>query len=173
LTYVITRLGTQLEAKIVGQPSAPIYASRPDHFYYKAVVAYIEFIRQGGNVVGLILTQSGNHIPAYRLGADGKPLAEELAPGYPPVVTPDSATLQSHVGIYHAKGVPLTISVANGHTFAKLADQASYEIYPSANDAFFYKIVDAQITFQRDPSGKVTGLTLVQNGYEATYTKDP
>jgi D-alanyl-D-alanine-carboxypeptidase/D-alanyl-D-alanine-endopeptidase len=173
LTYVITRVGTQLQAKIVGQPSAPIYASRPDHFYYKSVIAYIEFVRQGGNVVGLILTQSGNHIPVYRLGADGKPLVDKLAPGYPPVVTPDSATLQSHVGTYHSGNLAFAITVVNGRTFAKLGDQAAYEVYPSANDAFFYKIVDAQITFQRDPSGKVTGLALVQNGRAITYTKDP
>ena len=37
-------------------------------------------------------------------------------------------------------------------------------IYADKPDHFFYKIVDAQLDFERDGVGKVTSLTLHQNG---------
>jgi D-alanyl-D-alanine-carboxypeptidase/D-alanyl-D-alanine-endopeptidase len=42
--------------------------------------------------------------------------------------------------------------------------QAAIPVYPSAKDSFYYKIVDAQVTFVRDANGKITQLILHQNG---------
>lgn len=173
ITYLITRNGTIVIAQIVGQPASRIYPSRVDHFFYREVLATIEFVREDGHVVGLILSQSGRNIPVYKIGGDCKPLATELTPNYPPVITLDAQTLQAHVGTYDLVGTPLTITVEDGHTFAKLEGQGASEIFPSSNDAFFYKAVDAQITFQRDLSGKVTGLTLTQNGSSIPAPKKP
>ena len=55
----------------------------------------------------------------------------------------------------------------------QLSGQQAYEIYPSAKDEFYYKIVDAQISFHRDATGAVTSLTLHQTGNNLDATKSP
>jgi len=172
ITYVITHQGQQVIAQIAGQPEAPIFASRPDHFFYTAVPAYVEFVRQGGRVVGLILTQGGQMIPLYKEGSGGELLATHLEPSYPPVVMLDQPTLQSYVGSYVHAGYTYLVTLADGHLFAKLATQPAFEIYPSAKDHFYYKVVDAQVDFARDASGKVVTLTLHQNGRDSTYVRN-
>ncbi len=164
ITYTATHKGEHVYAQIAGQSAYEIFPSRwSDHFYYKVTQAYIEFIRQSGNVVGLILTQNGQQSPVYRLGASGKPMASSLAPVYPPVVSLDAATLQQYAGTYDLFGSDLTVTVRGNRVFAQLASQPANEIYSSAKDEFYYKGIDAQITFTRT-SGEVTGLVLHQNG---------
>jgi serine-type D-Ala-D-Ala carboxypeptidase/endopeptidase len=41
-------------------------------------------------------------------------------------------------------------------------------VYASGKDQFFYKVVDAQIRFNRDAAGHITSLTLHQNGQNLT-----
>lgn len=173
IRYTIARREHQLVAQIAGQPAAVIYASRPDHFFYTIVPAYLEFVRHDGKIVGLVLTQNGQSLGAPKLGDDGKPMVAEVVPDYPPVVTLDAPTLQSYVGTYGYQGTTLTVSVNDGHVFARIQGQHAYEIYPSAKDQFYYKIVDALVHFNRDARGEVTSLTLSQNGYDIPYTKKP
>jgi D-alanyl-D-alanine-carboxypeptidase/D-alanyl-D-alanine-endopeptidase len=173
LVYTVYRTGSKLYAQIAGQGPAVIYASRPDHFYYKVVAAYIEFVRQNGKVVGLILTQDGQTVPVYRLDTSGKPIATALVPAYPPVAPLDAQTTASYAGTYQAASGAFVATIENGHVFMQLSGQQPYEIYPSAKDEFYYKIVDAQITFHREATGAVTGLTLHQNGHTTDATKSP
>jgi DNA-binding transcriptional MerR regulator len=49
---------------------------------------------------------------------------------------------------------------------ARPTGQSEIEIYPEAEDLFFYKVVSAQISFERDAGGEVTGLILHQEGLE-------
>jgi hypothetical protein len=49
---------------------------------------------------------------------------------------------------------------------AQLTGQAFAEIYPESETEFFYKIVDAQLTFVKNAQGEVTGLVLHQNGLD-------
>lgn len=164
ITYEIESESDRLSARIVGQPAASIYPSRwPDHFYYKVVPATIEFIRQGGSVVGLILTQSGRHTPVYRIGADGKPMASTLTPWFPPLAALDTNTLHQYTGAYTLNGAKFTVTLTDGQMFAQIAGQPGFAIYPSAKDEFYYKELDAQITFVRK-NGTVTGLVLHQAG---------
>ncbi len=171
ITYQITRRGHQLIAQIVGQAAEPVFASSEDHFFYTVVPAYLEFIRQRGQVVGLILTQGGRHIPVYRLGPNGHPMTARLAPAYPPVVALDAATLAGYAGSYAANGVTFTIAVKGVHVYAQLGGRPAYEIYPSARDRFDYHIVTAAIRFARGANGEVTSLVLLQNGRRMTFMK--
>jgi CubicO group peptidase (beta-lactamase class C family) len=47
---------------------------------------------------------------------------------------------------------------------AQATGQEAAKIYPEKEAFFFYKIVDAQIEFEKDASGKVSALVLHQNG---------
>lgn len=172
INLTIAQKGDRLYAQVAGQPALRIYASRPDHFYYRAVQAYIEFVRQNGKTVGMIFTQNLQNIPIFRLGDDGKPLTTSLEPAYPPVVNLDASTLQSYVGTYDvASGIRYAVTESDGHVFLQITGQPPFEIYPSAKDEFYYKIVDAQVTFRRDAAGKVVGVTLHQNGDDVTGTR--
>jgi hypothetical protein len=50
------------------------------------------------------------------------------------------------------------------HLEAQLTGQPAAPIYASAKDKFFYKVVDAQLDFERVASGKVVAVILHQNG---------
>jgi len=45
------------------------------------------------------------------------------------------------------------------------------QLFAAKEDAFFLKVVDAQVTFTKDSSGNVTGLVLHQNGQDAPGRK--
>ena len=47
---------------------------------------------------------------------------------------------------------------------AQLAGQDAAQIYAETEKDFFYKIVDAQLTFEIDAEGKVVAVVLHQNG---------
>ncbi|HEX5314781.1 MAG TPA: alpha/beta fold hydrolase [Gammaproteobacteria bacterium] len=73
--------------------------------------------------------------------------------------------LDAYVGSYElAPGFVLTISRRGEQLYAQATGQGAAPIYESAKDQFFYKVVNAQISFERDAAGNVTGLVLHQNG---------
>src|SRR5690349_18814316 len=55
--------------------------------------------------------------------------------------------------------------------FIQATDQGRIEIFPASKTKFFPKIIDADATFIRDSSGKVTGLVWRQNDRETPYRK--
>jgi hypothetical protein len=59
----------------------------------------------------------------------------------------------------------------DGKLQVKLADQPRYPVFPESDTKFFYKVVEATITFVSDSTGKVTSLVLNQGGRDQTATK--
>ncbi|MFZ0391401.1 MAG: serine hydrolase, partial [Calditrichia bacterium] len=81
--------------------------------------------------------------------------------------TVNTSVFQDYAGSYeYPGGAIMTISTRNGHIFAQLGGQARYEIFPRSDSEFFWKVVDASITFHRDESGKVVFAVHRQNGQE-------
>lgn len=75
------------------------------------------------------------------------------------------AKLKEYEGTYPlTDDFAITVKVEGGKLMAQATGQGAYEIFPEKEDHFFYKIVDAQIVFQKDATGKVVALTLFQNG---------
>jgi CubicO group peptidase (beta-lactamase class C family) len=73
--------------------------------------------------------------------------------------------LEPYVGRYTlAPGAQFTITRSGAQLRAQLTGQPAFKIYPEAENRFYYRVVDAQLTFERDKAGKVTALTLHQNG---------
>lgn len=73
--------------------------------------------------------------------------------------------LQSYVGEYQlAPTFSIVVTFEDGDLFAQATGQMRFPIFAESTDEFFYRAVDAQITFQRDPQGVVTGLVLHQGG---------
>jgi hypothetical protein len=80
----------------------------------------------------------------------------------------DASALERYTGYYQlADNVFVTIAREGGQLSAQLTGQPVALIYPESPTSFFYKVVDAQIDFVADPSGKVTALILRQHGDHA------
>ena len=71
------------------------------------------------------------------------------------------------MGVYqHGSKETNTIRLVDGRSTTQLSGQAASPIYPESPTKFFLKIVDAQIEFGKDASGKVTHLVLHQGSVE-------
>jgi hypothetical protein len=58
----------------------------------------------------------------------------------------------------------IEITRTDNHLYEQATNQPRFEIFAEKEDAFFLKVVDAQNTFERDATGRVTGLILHQGG---------
>jgi hypothetical protein len=75
--------------------------------------------------------------------------------------------LQQYVGTYElAPKFNVFITLEGSQLMSQVSGQGKAPIFASSETKFFYKIVDAQIEFFKDASGKVTHLVLYQNGRE-------
>ena len=60
----------------------------------------------------------------------------------------------------------MTVRREGDHFFTRVTGQQDVEVFPESPTKFFLKVVDAQISFDTDASGKVTELVLHQGGRE-------
>ncbi len=157
--FHITRDGTQLFAQLTGQDTYPVYADTETEFYYKVIDAQLTFVRDaGGKVDHFVLHQNGDRM-ARKLANYEPPIHVEVAVG--------PAILAPYVGKYQlAPGTLFDVTVEGGQLKVKLSNQPRYPVYAESETTFFYKVVEAQITFVKDDSGKVTGLILHQGGFD-------
>ena len=80
-------------------------------------------------------------------------------------VAVDPKLFDSYVGRYElAPTFIITVTREANQLFVQATGQPKFEIFPEGEKEYFLKVVDAQITFETDTQGKVTGLTLHQNG---------
>jgi D-alanyl-D-alanine-carboxypeptidase/D-alanyl-D-alanine-endopeptidase len=83
-------------------------------------------------------------------------------------VAVDAAVLEKYVGVYQlAPAFAITVTLENGQLQAQATGQAKYPIFAESPTKFFYKVVDAQLSFEVDDAGKATKLILHQNGADA------
>lgn len=57
-----------------------------------------------------------------------------------------------------------TITRSGDKLFAQLTGQSRLRVFAESEQKFYYKVVDARLTFNRNANGKVESLTLSQNG---------
>jgi len=162
--FSITRDGGHLYAQLTGQGRYEIFPESDKDFFYKVVDAQITFVTDSsGKATALILHQNGLDQRANRV--EGAAAAQ--APTQPKEIKVDAAVLQNYVGTYQlAPQIFFSITRDGDHLYAQLTGQGQYEIFPESDKDFFYKVVDAQITFVTDSSGKATALILHQNGLD-------
>jgi D-alanyl-D-alanine-carboxypeptidase/D-alanyl-D-alanine-endopeptidase len=85
---------------------------------------------------------------------------------------PDS--IDAYVGSYQlAPGFVLTVRREGESLVAQATGQGSNPIYASGRDEFFYRVVDAQISFVRDSTGRVASLILHQGGRDVPAPRMP
>ncbi len=142
----MTREGDHLFAQLGGQPRFEIFPRSPTEFFWKVVDAQVTFIKDStGRVSKAEHHQGGASLDAPRL--------EE-----PAAITLEPQALDAFVGKYdYGQGkVILTVTRDGNQMFAQLTGQPRFEIFPKSPTQFFWKVVNARITFVKDASGKVT-----------------
>jgi CubicO group peptidase (beta-lactamase class C family) len=76
--------------------------------------------------------------------------------------------LQQYVGTYQLQpNVNLTFSVDGGQAMIQQTGQTKVPIFAETDTRFFARVVDAQIEFEKDATGKAIALRIFQNGRDA------
>lgn len=117
------------------------------------------------NVAVVVLTNSGHgadDIGLHLINPD-IPLAE------PPVerieVKIPRSTLDTYVGEYAlSPDFIIVVTRKRSGLYAQATGQDKFQVFAESETKFFYKVVDAQISFVEDESGQVVSLILHQNG---------
>lgn len=152
VSIVVTFRRGSLFVQLTAQPPLRVEKIGDDRFRVVDVPAEISFERGAdGTITALVLHQNG---VTQHFGR-----TKEL-----PVAVEKHAAFVGEFEL--APSAVFTISSENGRLWAQLTGQQRFEIFARAPDVFFYKIVNAELRFERDAAGKVGALTLRQNGRE-------
>jgi D-alanyl-D-alanine-carboxypeptidase/D-alanyl-D-alanine-endopeptidase len=156
----VTREGDQLYVQATNQGRDEIFASAEREFFSRRVDARITFQADAaGRASALVLHQNGRDMPAPRIEGELPKPAEHKE------IAVDAKTFDGYVGEYQlAPGFTITVTRSGDGLFVQLTGQPMFQVYPQSERDFFYKVVDAQLTFQTDAAGKATKVTLHQNG---------
>lgn len=155
----VTRDEKRLFVQATGQERFEVYPESARDYFYKVVDAQITFESDGsGRAQRLVLHQNGADQTAHRIEG-------EVAS--PKEIAVDEKVLERYVGRYElTPAFVLTVTSSGGRLFVQATGQPMNEVFPKEEREFFYKVVDAQIVFVVDGSGRTTGLVLHQNNRE-------
>jgi D-alanyl-D-alanine-carboxypeptidase/D-alanyl-D-alanine-endopeptidase len=130
---------------------------------YRSFIGYDPITRVGVVVLSNTSTAAGvDDIGSHLLDAR-RPLLQ--APKTHTAITVDPKLFDGYVGRFTlAPNFILTITREGDHLFAQATGQPKFEVFAESAREYFFKVVDAQVTFETDAQGKATGLVLHQNG---------
>jgi CubicO group peptidase (beta-lactamase class C family) len=135
-----------------------LYAESPTEFFLLDADLDVSFSPDASGAITSVTLGKGGDV--------GKKL-----PPFPPVVTLPAAALANYAGTYKRGSATFVVTVDADRVFSKLDDQDAVQIFPSAKDRFFLKVVHASIAFSRNASGAVNALTLHQGGQDLEFKK--
>lgn len=166
-TYVVRRNADKLTIQRTGGSQREIFSlSATEFFYDRDTIDRLNFTKDAsGKIVGLKVTRRfGPQTIAARTDAP-LPKAKEAIKVAPEV-------LDRYVGVYEiAPTFLLTITRRGEQLFMLPTGQQEAEVFPESETLFFLKVVDAQLEFQKDAEGKVSGLILHQGGKDIAAKK--
>ncbi|EEF60340.1 serine hydrolase [Pedosphaera parvula] len=165
VVFNVRNNGDQLLVQLTGQSYLEVYPESESEFFYEAVDAQLTFNKdKQGRITSLVLHQNGFDQKAKKIS--DQPLKQRVA------VKLDPKTYDDYVGKYElGLFAEFTIKRSGNNLLAKLTGQSFLGIFPQSATEFFYKEVEAQLTFEKDANGKVTALILHQNGIDQKAKK--
>ncbi|MBD8527146.1 serine hydrolase [Pseudomarimonas arenosa] len=147
-----------LVAQATGQPAFGLHPVDKDWYAFGEVDAALHFLREAGAVIGLELVQNGVVQRAERSAELAVSQAKQE-------VAVERSVLESFVGAFDfAPGATLSVKLGAEGLMAQLTGQPAFPVFARGEDRFFYKIVDAELQFERDGAGKVVAVVLHQGG---------
>jgi serine-type D-Ala-D-Ala carboxypeptidase/endopeptidase len=131
---------------------------------YTSFIGYSPQSRVG--VVALANTSAGEgttDIGQHLLDARYPLWVPESSPSSEPTL--EAKVLDGYVGHYEMTPTfILAVTREGSQLYVQATNQPRFAVFPKSNAEFFYKVVDAQITFETDPQGHANTLILHQGG---------
>lgn len=122
---------------------------------------------------GILLSNTANYGANLRLGVHLVNAAYPLGKLHREVPV-DASVLAAYVGRYELyPGFVLTVRADGNRLFVQASGQSEFEAFAESETDFFYRVVDAQITFDRPEGGVSPSLTLHQNGRDQPGKRVP
>ncbi|NBB92774.1 MAG: serine hydrolase [Gammaproteobacteria bacterium] len=147
-------------ARLSGQPPAALEAVGDDWYAINVADASLRFLREDDRVVAVELVQNGTTQRAEKVADEAEVVSREEAE-----LSPEA--LEAYLGDYElAPQARFTIRRGESGLEARLTGQPFFPIYPRGDDVFFYKVVDAELHFERNDAGEIEALVLHQGGME-------
>ena len=166
----ITREGSKLYSQKRGEGKYEILAASAVEFFFRDNPARVRFVKNAAGAVTGLRVQA-RYGPAQVYTKTVKPL-----PVPKKEVAVDPKIYDQYVGDYElTPGFTITIVKRDAKLISLATGQPEVELFPESETKFFLKVVEAQVEFVKDASGKVTGLVLTQGGrtMPAKKTKAP
>jgi hypothetical protein len=149
----VTREGSHLFSQVTGQSKFEIFPRSETEFFWMIVDAQVTFVKDDtGKVVKAIHHQNQASIDAPRM--------EDIV-----VAKVNPASYNALEGKYDfGQGQTLTVTGEGDQLFAQLMGGPKLEILPKSELEFFWKEINARMTFVKDEKGKVTYAIFHQAG---------
>ena len=145
-----------LVGQLSGQPALNLQSLGNDWYAVDGADASLHFIREDAAVVAFELVQEGLVQRAEKV-ADVAAATARKESTLPPDV------LASYHGSYTMNAnAKFTVRGRDGGLEVQLTGQPFLPVYAAEKDIFFYKIVDAELHFERDGNDEVVAVTLKQ-----------
>jgi CubicO group peptidase (beta-lactamase class C family) len=157
----VTREDDRFYTQATGQPKVEIFAMSDRIFFPRVVDAELEFTLEEGSARASKVTvrQNGAVINGPRVEGPIEPARERTA------IAVDPKILARYVGKYAlSPNFHITVTREEGRIFAQATGQMKFEIFAESEAAFFYRVVDARITFTSGADGRAEKMTLHQGG---------
>lgn len=139
----------RLFAQLTGQPKNEIFPKGKDKFFWKVVDAEVAFVRnEKREVISARHTQNGVTFTAPKIEVF--------------VISEDD--LEAFVGKYRYGLAVMTTTREGDQLYAQLTGQPKFPIFPTNENTFKWRVVDAQVEFVKDENGKVLHAKHTQNG---------
>jgi CubicO group peptidase (beta-lactamase class C family) len=128
-----------------------------DKYFFENMMNTIEFLRNNSGVVEKLIFK-GREEPSIWTKTD-KPLPVIME------IDVDTRILDTYVGEYElGPNFILTVTRDKSQLITQATGQGKIEIFAESETKFFVKVMDAQLEFIKDVSGKVEKLILTQGG---------
>lgn len=152
--------GDHLAIQLTGQGFIEVFPEAEKEFFCEVVDAQVSFVTDAqGKPTSLVLHQNKQDQTAKWVSAE---LPKEKA-----VARVDPKVFELLAGKYElSPGAEFTVKRDGAKLMVQLTGQPFFEIFPTSDLEYFYKIVDAQIKFVKGPDGQISELVLHQGGMD-------
>jgi D-alanyl-D-alanine-carboxypeptidase/D-alanyl-D-alanine-endopeptidase len=139
---------------------------------YRSFAGFNRMTKTGVVVLSNMVTETGIEDIGLHILNPAIPLTPQAQPRE--AINIDAKLLPGYTGDYLlAPGAVISITQDGERLFAQLTGQPRFELFPESEMRFFYKVVDAQITFGTPEHGKSPALVLHQNSRNMSAIRLP
>lgn len=154
---LIIKEGTELFSQRSGASKIKMKQFAQDKFFFDDFFTILTFLRDAsGNITG-VDTDDRGAVTSYKKTAKPVPSHVEIK------LEPD--ILSKYCGDFElSPGFVLKVTLEGDSIFTQATGQGKVQIFPESETRFFLKVVDAQLEFVKDESGKFNKVILHQGG---------